>query len=91
MAECQYPWEENYLAAILETDDAKLPERIGKAYAAIASRRQELDSGHLGTPDEQEALRDALKGLRILSKERIEVFSSGRRKESTNGGNQPVG
>ena len=91
VGETQYGWEEHYLAAILETDNTKLPEQIGKAHAAIASRQQELALNHGGTPDEQHALRDALKRLGILRKERIEESSSGGRKESTDGGNQPVG
>lgn len=77
MAAYQYSWEQHYLAAILETDNAKLPERIGKAHAVIASRQQELHSGHVGTPDEREALRDALERLGILRKERIEKFLGG--------------
>ena len=87
----RYPWEEHYIAAVLETDDAKLPERVRKAHAAIASRRQELNSDHLGTPDEQRALRDAQKGLSVLSRERIGESSSGSRKESSDSGNQPAG
>jgi hypothetical protein len=91
MEALKYAWEETYVAAILETDNAKLPERVGNAHAAIASRQQELVSEHGGTSDEQHALRDALKGLEILRKVRIEEFLSGSRKESTDGGNQAVG
>ena len=29
-AEYRYPWEEHYIAAILETDNTKMPERVGK-------------------------------------------------------------
>ena len=68
-----YSWEEHYIAAILETDNAKLPELVDKAHAAIVRRRQELDSDHSGTPDEQLELNHALHGLTVLKKERIEV------------------
>ena len=67
-----YSWEDHYLAAVLETDNASLPERVDKAHAAIVRRRQELDSDHGGTPDEQLALNHALHGLTVLKKERIE-------------------
>ena len=66
-------WEEHYFAAVLETDNAKLPELVDKAHAAIVRRRQELDSDHRGTPDEQLELNHALHGLTVLKKERIEV------------------
>ena len=39
VGELQYSWEEHDLMAILETDNTKLPERVGKAHAAIASRQ----------------------------------------------------
>jgi hypothetical protein len=68
-----YSWEEHYFAAVLETDNAKLPELVDKAHAAIVRRRQELDSDHSGTPDEQLELNHALHGLTVLKKERIEV------------------
>jgi len=37
-----YPWQELYEAAILETDDAKLLTRLPAAKAAIDARLQEL-------------------------------------------------
>ena len=67
-----YSWEEHYFAAALETDNAKLPERLDKAHAAIARRRQELDSDHGGTAEEQRELSHALHGLTVLKKERID-------------------
>ena len=71
VGEAQYGWEEHYLAAILETDNTKLPERLDKAHAAIARRRQEL-SDHGGTTDEQRELSHACHGLTVLKKERID-------------------
>ena len=68
----RYSWKKHYLAAVLETDNAKLPKRVDNAHAAIDRRRQELDSDHGGTPDEQLALNRALHGLTVLKKERIE-------------------
>ena len=86
-----YPWEEHYIAAILETDNAKLAERVGTADAPIASRRNELAMDHGGTPEEQHALSDARRGLTVLKTERCDEPSGGGGKQSTDGGHQPVG
>jgi hypothetical protein len=61
-----YPWQELYEAAILETDDAKLLQRIPTAKAAIDARLQELQTDHGGTSEEQQALSEALVGLTVL-------------------------
>src|SRR4030095_8546815 len=66
-----YAWEKQYLAAMFETDNTPLSERVYTAHAAIASRRQELALDHGGTPDEQRAIIDALQRLFLLSRERI--------------------
>jgi hypothetical protein len=62
-------WEEEYKAAIVETDDGKLPNRVQAAQAAIDNRLHELQLDHGGTPEERQAIRDALAGLIILRRE----------------------
>lgn len=91
VGERQYPWEEHYIAAILETDNAKLAERVGAAHAAIASRRNELRMDHGGTPEEQHALSDAVSSLAVLKNERSDEPSGGNPKQITDGGDQPAG
>jgi len=63
-------WQDNYLAAVLETDDASLRERITVAIKAIFDRYQER-----GTPaimgEERDELETALNALLILEKERL--------------------
>ena len=64
-----YVWEEVYAAAILETDDRKLPNRVQEAKAAIDRRLHELQLDHGGTPEERQAIGDALAGLNVLRRE----------------------
>ncbi len=64
-----YVWEESYQAAILETDDKKLQNRIQAAKAAIDNRLHELQFDHGGTPEERQAITDALGGLNVLRRE----------------------
>ena len=64
-----YGWNEPYRAAILETDDAKLPHRLKTAKAAIDARLHQLQSHHGGTPEERQAISDALAGLMGLRRE----------------------
>jgi hypothetical protein len=64
-----YVWEESYEAAILETDDKKLPNRLQAAKAAIDNRLHELQFDHGGTPEERQAITDALGGLNVLRRE----------------------
>ena len=66
-----YAWQKQYLAAMLETDNTQLSERVHNAHTAIASRREELALDHGGTPDERRALSGALQRLFLLSNERI--------------------
>jgi hypothetical protein len=65
----EYVWEEVYKAALVETDDGKLPNRIQAAKVAIDNRLYELQMDHGGTPEERQALSDALAGLMILRRE----------------------
>jgi hypothetical protein len=64
-----YVWEEPYEAAVLETDDKKLPNRLHAAKAAIDKRLQEMQMDHGGTPEERRAISDALAGLNVLRRE----------------------
>jgi hypothetical protein len=64
-----YVWEESYKAAILETDDKKLPNRLHAVKGAIDRRLQEMQMDHGGTPEERQALTDALAGLNVIRRE----------------------
>ena len=64
-----YVWEESYKAAILETDDKKLQNRIQAAKAAIDNRLHDSQADHGGTPEERQAITDALGGLSVLRRE----------------------
>ncbi len=64
-----YVWDESYKAAILETDDEKLPNRLHAAKGAIDARLQEMQTDHGGTPEERQAITDALAGLNVLRRE----------------------
>lgn len=67
--QADYVWEELYEAAVLETDDKNLPNRLQSAKAAIDSRLREIQLDHGGTPAERQAISDALHGLDVLRKE----------------------
>ena len=49
-----YPWQKAYKAAILETDDSRIPRSIYKAVTAIEQRLRSRISR-----EEEQALRDA--------------------------------
>jgi hypothetical protein len=61
-----YKWHEVYKAALFETDWLKMEERIRAAEAALQERTNEFDLDHGGTPEENQAIEDALKGLSVL-------------------------
>ena len=65
----RYVWEEVYKAAVLELDREKLPERVHAAKAAIDVRLHELQLDHGGTPEERQALSDALASLNVIRRE----------------------
>ena len=52
-----------------ETDKGKLPARVNEAEAAIFNRLQALSS--VKNCEEQTALDDAIRGLRVLKRERL--------------------
>ena len=71
-----YDWQLPYEAAILETDRSQLPKLIADARAAIDARVEALRShsngeadGANGIAEEEQAIADALSGMRILIKE----------------------
>ena len=71
MISLKYDWEDEYVAAILETDNARLQERISAAELAIANRVDALNMNHGGTPEERQSLATALAGLHKLRIERL--------------------
>ena len=57
-------WKQLYAAAVLELDDARLPDRIAKARAAIRDRA--ADSLTSSSSEEQRTLNDGFRILRVL-------------------------
>jgi hypothetical protein len=64
-----YEWQRPYVAAVLETDRAKLPPLIENAEFAIQTRIHELNQDHMGTREERLAIEFALNCLKLLSQE----------------------
>jgi hypothetical protein len=62
----QTNWVEFYRAALLETDKAKLRDRIVAAQKALRERVSQLKEDKEGSAQEIRALEDALKALRYL-------------------------
>jgi hypothetical protein len=69
MAEEAEEWEKLYQAAILETDWSKIEGRIQIAESAIKARLHEFSLNNGATPEESQALKDALAGLTVLRQE----------------------
>lgn len=63
-------WKEAHMAAVLETDNFRMPSRISAAKAAIDQRLHELQQDGGGTTEERLALSKALTSLNILRLER---------------------
>jgi len=59
---CLNRWKTLYRAAILETNKGLLPQRVWEAEEAVKARGREIFYGN-GTPEEEEALDDALYAL----------------------------
>jgi hypothetical protein len=69
-----YAWQEPYIAAVHETDDAKMPGLIYEAAAAIEQRLlSPIESGS----DEDRAIQNAQTALQILRAERCAPYSNG--------------
>jgi hypothetical protein len=63
-------WQVAYLAALLEVDPQKLPERVKAAEAAIFLRQQVLansSDGHV----ERQAIEDAMHALSCIQTEKL--------------------
>lgn len=59
---CPNRWKTLYSAAILESNKGLLPQRVSEAEEAAKARGREIFYGN-GTPEEKEALDDALYAL----------------------------
>jgi len=66
----RYCWEEVYKAAVLETDNAQLEQRIELAEGALLTRWLELTNHHENRVEIQ-AIVDATVALRNLKRERL--------------------
>jgi len=64
-----YDWRRFYEEAVVETDLRRLPVLIRAAHAAIDARVEELKHHHKASPEERQALEDALAGLGVLRRE----------------------
>jgi hypothetical protein len=64
-----YVWEGLYEAAILETDVGKLQHRVQAAKGAIDTRLHDMQLDHGGTPEERQAITNALSGLNVLRRQ----------------------
>jgi hypothetical protein len=65
----KYGWQELYATALLETDWWKIERKIQAAENEIRARLHEFSMNHGGTPEENQAIVDALHGLDILRKD----------------------
>jgi hypothetical protein len=61
-----YVGHDLYKAAILETDRRRLQQRLHAVNATIDDRLQELQMDHGGTPEERQAISDALAALNVV-------------------------
>jgi hypothetical protein len=62
----KYGWQELYATALLETDWSKIEAKIQVAENGIRARLHEFSMNHGGTPEENQAIEDALNGLNGL-------------------------
>ena len=65
----KYGWQELYAIALLETDWSKIDAKMQAAENSISTRLDEFSMNHGGTPEENQAIEDALNGLDTLRKE----------------------
>jgi hypothetical protein len=65
----EYEWFNLYKTAILETDWSKIEERILVAEKGIKAKLYEFSQNHGGTREENQAIQDALNGLKTLRKD----------------------
>jgi hypothetical protein len=62
MQALNYPWQQCYLAALMELDKIKLAEKLVIANEVIRCRILENNAG----PEEQQAITDALHAMKTL-------------------------
>ena len=62
-------WQVLYATALLETDWSKIDAKIQAAENSISARLHEFSMNHGGTPEENQAIEDALNGLNGLRKD----------------------
>ena len=65
----KYGWQELYATALLETDWTKIEQKIQAAEHVIGARLHEFSLNHGGTPEENQAMVDALRALDVLREE----------------------
>jgi hypothetical protein len=70
-------WKEFYLAALLEDDTIKVPQRITEAEAALAARAAELFGASENQVREQQVMENAMYFLQLLRKLEGRVDVSG--------------
>jgi hypothetical protein len=64
-----YVWYESYKAVALETDWTRMHERIQSAESKINDRKRVLSLDHGGTPEERQAIANALNAMGTLRRE----------------------
>jgi hypothetical protein len=64
-----FSWHDAYRAALLETEWTKMQQRLHAAESEIRKRQHLLSMDHGGTPEERQAIADALKGMKSLQTE----------------------
>lgn len=64
-----YVWYESYRAVAVETDWAKMHQRIQSAESKINDRKRVLSLDHGGTPEERQAIGNALNAMGTLRTE----------------------
>jgi hypothetical protein len=65
----EYIWHDAYKAAMLETDWTKMQARLQAAESEISKRQHVLSMDHGGTPEEKQAIEDALNGMKCVRTE----------------------
>ncbi len=60
----KYGWQVLYATALLETDWSKIDAKIQAAENSISTRLDEFSMNHGGTPEENQAIQDALQRTR---------------------------
>src|SRR5271163_3856968 len=68
-----HSWEELYRAALLEVQAERLQERIEAAETNIRQRNEELQQQGVYASEEQMAMADALRALRVLAQSECQI------------------